>query len=45
MTNDNTVNSSRVYRRRNVLKSGAAGAATLALAGCIGGGDGGDGSD
>ena len=43
MTNDNTVNSSRLYRRRNVLKSGTAGAVTLALAGCIGGGDGGDG--
>ena len=43
MANDNTANSSRLYRRRNVLKSGTAGAATLALAGCIGGSDGGDG--
>ncbi|MDB9299678.1 ABC transporter substrate-binding protein [Halorubrum ezzemoulense] len=42
MTNDNTGYPTRLYRRRNVLKSGAAGAATLALAGCIGGGDGGD---
>ncbi|MDB2264016.1 hypothetical protein EXE41_02035 [Halorubrum sp. SD690R] len=42
MTNDNTGDPTRLYRRRNVLKNGAAGAATLALAGCIGGGDGGD---
>ena len=43
MTDNNTADPTRLYRRRNLLKSGAAGAATLALAGCIGGGDGGDG--
>ena len=43
MTDDNAGDPTRLYRRRDVLKSGAAGAATLALAGCIGGGDGGDG--
>ncbi|PSQ56854.1 hypothetical protein BRD22_04175 [Halobacteriales archaeon SW_8_68_21] len=43
MANDNTADSSRPYRRRNVLKGGVAGATTLALAGCIGGDGGGGG--